>query len=110
MKASELRIGNHVTISRTEIIMEAGDFRFEDSYFNPIPITEHWLFLFGFEFHPGYKNYIVRAGEYKNSIKQYRKGWIYNIDLSDASCYSVAEIKYVHQLQNLYFAINNEEL
>lgn len=111
MKKSELRIGNYITIHRTEIEMLEGDFRFCESFFNPIPITKEWLSILGFEYIEHYDNYRISTNDgYYNSIQFYDKEWHYNNDSSDAGCYYVSTIKYVHQLQNLYFAINNIEL
>lgn len=111
MKKSELRIGNWVAIHRTEIEMLEGDFSFDDSFFNPIPITKEWLLILGFEYIESYDNYRVTTNNhYYNSIQFYDKEWHYNNDSSDAGCYYVSTIKYVHQLQNLYFAINDIEL
>lgn len=71
----------------------------------PIPLTEEWLVRFGFEKqmawtyrkHISGNNYLVYyLGE---------KGWsINNKNYSDFNC------QYVHQLQNLYFALTQTEL
>ena len=111
MTKNELRIGNYVTIHRTEIEMLEGDFSFNDSFFYPIPITKEWLLILGFEYIESWPNYRIPTNDgYYNSIQLYENEWHYNNDSSDAGCYYVATIKYVHQLQNLYFAINNTEL
>jgi len=73
----------------------------------PIPITEEWLLKLGF----------------KNSNMQdcfYTNGNMYGISTSDHKfrfiqgnliCQLVlSEINYVHQLQNLYFALTGKEL
>ena len=110
MKASELRIGNYVYFEDTLL-----KFDFENGwnfdYIKPIPLTSGWLFKLGFvEGSYLYKNYKVKAGDYWNSIKFYEGEWCYNNDDSDAGCYFLTTIKYVHELQNLYFAINKTEL
>lgn len=113
MKASELRINNwikdgndfeQITIDHLSCL-NSGRCEFE-----PIPLTEEWLLKFGFEYSSFYGNYKIKAGNYSNSIKLYEGEWCYNNDDSDAGCYFVTTIKYVHQLQNLYFALTNEEL
>ena len=76
----------------------------------PIPLTEEWLLKFGFEYNAFYSNYKIKAGDYWNSMQFYEGEWNYNSDDSDAGCYYLTTIKYVHQLQNLHFAINGEEL
>jgi len=111
MTKNELRIGNYITIHRTEIQMLEGDFGYSDDFYNPIPITKEWLIILGFEYNDFWPNYRISTDDgYYNSIQFYEKEWHYNNDSSDAGCYYVATIKYVHQLQNLYFAINNIEL
>ena len=107
---NELRIGNWVTIHRTEIEMLEGDFSFADNFFKPIPLNKEWLLKFGFEWNEYYKNYRVKACEYYHSVQFYDKEWCYNNDSSDAGCYFITTIKYVHQLQNLYFALTGDEL
>ena len=110
MKASELRIGNYIqnshgTIFNVGIVMLGGQYDY-----HPIPLTEEWLLKFGFEYVESYDNYKIKAGDYWNSVKFYEGEWCYNNDDSDAGCYFLTTIKYVHQLQNLYFALTNEEL
>lgn len=67
--------------------------------YKPIPITEEWLLKFGFD--------KIENGTYLNKfyvtiVSGYCVFWI-------TDTYSVA-IKYVHQLQNIYFALTGEEL
>ena len=59
----------------------------------PIPLTEEWLVKFGFK--KGVK------GWFKTLDKNYK----FNLYL-----YHDSKYKSVHQLQNLYFALTNEEL
>lgn len=69
---------------------------------NPIPLTEEWLIKFGFEktdfggkcFSYGDILIYPNESEYRLFAHQYIKG----------------ALKYVHQLQNLYFALTGEEL
>lgn len=64
----------------------------------PIPLTEEWLLKFGFE----------PLGSSRFDFK------IFTYYLYDGSFYNqssrLSTIKYVHQLQNLYFALTGEEL
>ena len=123
MKANELRIGNWITAPKgsrwngNDIQWSLDNFYWlgelvddiED--FKPIPLTEEWLVKFGFEYIEHWPNYRIPTNDgYYNSIQLYENEWHYNNDSSDAGCYYVATIKYVHQLQNLYFALTNEEL
>lgn len=77
----------------------------------PIPLTEEWLLKLGFE-----NNYPIASREYFISregrkyyckvIDHYETGFLFIMDYWEAG----RMIKYVHQLQNLYFAITGEEL
>lgn len=129
MKANELRIGNIHETNCFDIPREGiRSFRIDGkcySYitghgislveqglmeFVPIPLTEDWLLKMGFEL-SGHQ-----LGE------EYSRGnfsmYYYNGDYPDyegeilASCFNGnnVEIKYIHQLQNLYFALTGEEL
>ncbi|MES2287775.1 MAG: hypothetical protein V4547_18955 [Bacteroidota bacterium] len=78
----------------------------------PIPLTEDWLLRFGSELGGNTKNYTTTE-----IGKIYSLGYI-NISIFDGSIsvevgvndYFPVDIKYVHQLQNLYFALTGEEL
>jgi hypothetical protein len=109
MKAEELRIGNLydnngnyfvVTPSTIESVFES-----ERVWCKPIPLTEEWLLNFGFKQYEtvGIKTHNYIKGNFKfNSavlwIAEYKGIHIEN------------KILYVHQLQNLYFALTGEEL
>jgi hypothetical protein len=108
MDEKEVRIGNYVNIEDTILRIELQELYYNASIMTPIPITEEWLLKFGFE--KDYSNYIIEAGDYFHSIKKDGEEWIYSYDESDACCYELRSIKYIHQLQNLYFALNDKEL
>lgn len=107
MKANELRLGNwydengihrQVNPNTIQEIWIA-----ERTWIQPIPLTEEWLLKFGF-----------KEDGYYNSAKKWRG--IFNQPLIQGNGYFTipnyfsTEIKYVHQLQNLYFALTNTEL
>lgn len=113
MNASELRIGNLfleknskteikvLQLSENEIVFE-GDFKGQWQA-EPIPLTEDWLLRFGFK-HTGNGFYI----NIKSKIDLCNIGDKYfNLGFKNIS---IGNIKYVHQLQNLYFALTNTEL
>jgi len=133
MKATELRIGNYVKwktedVTTFEIInyitsqtigLES-DIDFDTltpiELFKPIPLTEEWLLKFGFErqlkmkwagdgwIHP---NSILFDLYKKNKYMGYYQAGRHTKDFF----YAVSiEIMFVHQLQNLYFALTGEEL
>jgi hypothetical protein len=89
---------------------------FKDSYFG-IPLTEEWLLKFGFTFwvdELGIKAfYLVYGIEYfcvaTNGFWQLRSG-LKNNDSAWRMGNNYPFLKYVHQLQNLYFALTGEEL
>jgi len=69
--------------------------------FEPIPLTEEWLLKMGFV------KYKSDVRFYQNSslkIKVHKNG--YQFRWSESLVY----VKYVHQLQNLYHALTNNEL
>jgi hypothetical protein len=112
MKKNELRVGDWVFDYEGYDYQIKGYEIYVDMHeeFEPIPITKEWLECLGFEYNKSHENFRIKAGDYFNSIKYINGEWCYNNDRSDAGCYFVATIKYVHELQNLYFAINKEEL
>ncbi len=114
MKEADLRIGN--------LIVDKGAIKKVTGYMNghlytdytafdntgypvqyneikPIPLTEEWLVKFGFEAENGYPFKMLKGFiKIRNGIWFFK---YYDLDI---------EIKHVHQLQNLYFALTGEEL
>jgi|DEB0MinimDraft_10_1074344.scaffolds.fasta_scaffold03054_9 hypothetical protein len=118
MKASELRIGNWVYISNVgEVQVEGVDYgimhnihRYEEDSVVGIPLTEEWLEKFGFEKVTDKDNVYGRHFYRLNQVDIFWDlddgGWLpfgFNVSNSVDFCY-------VHQLQNLYFALTGEEL
>ena len=112
MKANELRIGNWVMYSskiqvNENKIRECVD---HPERFGTITLTEEWLTRFGFEQMKLYtgdncfvkeKFCVLCDGELKN----------YDLRLTFDSDQTIrVQLHYVHQLQNIYFAITGEEL
>ena len=119
MKASELRIGNlvndyqfkkplKVTIGVLEEIENGMDF------YEPIPLTEEWFLKLGFNYHMPFDD--EDSDFYVFQIKTTKGENISFAHVSDEIGWATdrlmitIEIHYVHQLQNLYFAITGEEL
>ena len=100
MKASELRIGNIVKQGIIESIgsslIEVSDTIYESEVIEPIQLTEEWLLKFGF------RKVYKTCYQYKDFILDDRFIMM-DIDIT-------IQLKYVHQLQNLYFALNDKEL
>ena len=98
MRAEELRVGNLVFdgITNEKVSSSMLHYGWRNENYKGIPLTEEWLLKFGFDkdiFTCGYKADIV-------------KGILY-LDYGEIE---LTEVKHVHQLQNLYFALTGEEL
>ena len=122
MKANELRIGNWIEgikienpirIINDSIAYNYYNERFEIDgidikYYKPIPLTKEWLKRFGFE----KINNSLTSRLYSNKVFEIMTDgvtfhfWIY--DNCDGGF--KLDIKHVHELQNLYFALTGEEL
>lgn len=114
MKANELRIGNWVEqpndgVTRVTAILNDLQIKTEtgyiDKYCRPIPLTEEWLLKFGFE--KADEIYFIEFDVYSMTIKEYEKG---KYILNPETHFNYVDIEYVHQLQNLYFALTGQEL
>lgn len=116
MEASELRIGNFISdrVASDSFCAEVKKLDYSRCYYGqfhsfysdlkPIPITEEWLIKFGFDL-------VVKEGN-QNEFRVYSLNqityntnhgwwWKHHLDLQP---------KYIHQLQNLYFALTGKEL
>ena len=115
MKAQELKIGNWVNYLDLPIQVDGID---DVDVFNsqtgeiplhcifPIPLTEEWLLKFGFEGSPSDYKKEKLSITLKGSDVYHIKGRVY------FNSWAIIEeqLKYVHQLQNLFFALTGEEL
>ena len=120
--AKDLRLGNKllflgdvVTFKNITEIREDGIFwikTFEPKiesknfHFKPIPLTEDWLLKFGFELKGFYRLKVTSFLElcwkpHDNALNLQTEK---NGFTEDSKC------KYVHELQNLYFALTGREL
>lgn len=85
-----------------------GDIR-EESFIDiePIDLDEEWLLKFGFEYDNGF--YVSPCHEFHTGIKTPFVIW--NGDWNEVDKhYPIRKIHYVHQIQNLYFALTGKEL
>lgn len=133
MKTTELRIGNLVTDS-SGFICEIKEIRSgtvkvkyhsdKDRYcikslceIFPVKLTEEWLIKFGFDkdSQNKYRLYSENCGligicEHKELYTNKHLSFFFNIGGSYSVSSIDIQIKHVHQLQNLYFALTGEEL
>jgi len=122
MKAAELRIGNYVNISKKVNQMQLVNFveiHYTENFENyePIPLTEKWLLKLGFG--DITNECATKAVNIKTFCKTFRvegcneqqtifielgsRGWTFK-------SIGYPLYNYVHQLQNLYFALTSQEL
>lgn len=127
IKTTELRIGNKVDIGPgyAAEVFEIGQDKCEISYdgasngftwfecqkLNPIPLTPEVLAKCGFEKGKaqsgGYYGYSNGRMEIDNKFQM----WLYDGRIDDSSTKEYwPAMEYLHQLQNLYFALTGEEL
>ena len=126
MKATELRIGNYNLFNgKLDRINDGYDIdhvKNEDGH-EPVLLTEEWLLRLGFKLEEHKNGNIFRiktstkSDRYKGFLELVNKNSIespmFFISLnSDCGKYFpfTSDIDYVHQLQNLYFALTDKEL
>jgi hypothetical protein len=106
--ARELRIGNIVNrFGYATFVTEINEYYINDCLFtikeyHPVYITEEWLIKFGFK-----KQEILKK-VYEKDVYAKTGFLIHAID--DFFNLRGVSIKYVHQLQNLYYALTGQEL
>lgn len=124
MKVNELRIGNIISplgkgITSVEgfciwdNLIQSSNFTERDiKDFEPIQLTEEWLLKFGFE--PVElnvdKTYFIDNGRKCLEIDLSSCTVLYQSNIGIKYIDLNIDLEYVHQLQNLYFALTGEEL
>jgi hypothetical protein len=119
INARELRIGNFVnhgprpdnklegnsTVVSINDLVKLGQF---PNWFHPIPLTEDWLRRFGFE------SLTRKSAGFKADTYTYTRGVSLVLNHGNGNTWTNFwqgnEMKYVHQLQNLFHALTGEEL
>ena len=126
MKSQELRIGNWVQYSLCDGELVEGQVNEINERWatvnkwhvdKPIPLTEEWLVKFGLEkrgneWHHTDKDqypYIFIYFEHDHFLNGNIIGLMRSTKVQERSVIS-NDLKHVHQLQNLYFALTGEEL
>lgn len=113
MKASELRIGNYfqwIKIASMgigkDVITKDNHYTYEN-FKEPIPLTEEWLKRLGFEIKKGAwgTSAEIRIGRVRYVL--YQNGNVWSINPTDVFR---VDFKYIHTVQNHYFALTGQEL
>lgn len=128
MEANELRVNNFVEIEMNtgwrlrkvrgyDIYNIHGIDEYDKANYRPIPLTEEWLLKFGFEIideviNKCYRKQLFKGDGYMDYLSIIDRGVYIFMLTSNYGKESVLANppKYVHQLQNLYFALTGEEL
>ena len=118
IKANELRVGNLIYNIKNEFekrqIIVSGitntmiackQIVTEHKFFEPIPLSEDWILKSGFKKREDGDYDLFKHSEVSIIIDKDLDCW-----KCDGICFSVTNFQYVHQLQNLYFALTGEEL
>jgi hypothetical protein len=126
MKAQELRIGNYL---KNDVVVKIDakiifNIWAEAEDYEPIPITEEWILKFGFEMfdylvsdvfdddfvYIAYKLMLKNKKSYYTICNRRTDYFDFCLKVIWAEEIQLSAIKYVHELQNLYFALEGEEL
>jgi hypothetical protein len=118
MKAKELRIGNYYdhngeikTVTPNTILEVWEAIR---TWCKAIPLTEKWLLKLGFTKDNYGCFYLSRIDENENNLwlktQENNIGVALNMFHLERKQTYLNNVEYVHQLQNLYFALTGEEL
>lgn len=107
LKEIDCRYGNYIIYGGSVTQLNEKEmchfFRFPNTY-KAIPLTEEWLLKFGFEKEygtfkiEGFKCWITKYTSEPN---------LYSANIGNIK---ISTLKYVHELQNLYFALTGSEL
>jgi len=113
MKSTDFRIGNLIVDYKGDVVpIDSGDLlamaqceiaKKEVEFIQPVLLTEEWLIKFGFKRQNNAWN-----GPHKNDFSLWNPKGEEEIKMNDTVL--CPRTDYVHQLQNLYFALTGEEL
>lgn len=120
INSNELRIGNIVAYPKSGPNPIRNGHDLDMARTNGVvaeDITEEWLRKLGFQTTPGNYNtfldYFIQIGQTKTLtiyISENEHGAYLNETGTVVSIHLTSNVKYVHQLQNLYFALSGEDL
>jgi hypothetical protein len=108
MNASELRIGNWANIIGIDCQVESIDPPYVNKTedFKPIPLSEEWLLKSGFVKGSHFDGVIYKT---EQLTVIYTDSNFYKLDQEHYHTEGIP-LKYLHQLQNLYFTLSGEEI
>ena len=121
MKAGDLRVGNYFIFGEMRHACSYHDIAnlekdeangVESPTYQPIPITKYFLLMFGFEYiqplwvidNDKFHTFKILLDDKVNGIH------FPFIASSDGEHFKLYGIRYIHQLQNLYYALTGAEL
>ncbi len=134
MKANEVRIGNYYLYHIFDVFDERKEWDEinqidiedliwlstpegeVDTDYRPMPISEEWLLMLGFKegyavYSEGFSIDVQETDFYLRPCFHGGYYWGFNLkDKMDCEFYDVLPLKYVHELQNLYYALTGKEL
>lgn len=121
MKANELRIGNWVRLREHDAFIQIEQYQLCESELinvQPIPLTEDWFEKWEFYKDGEYWSKGIFDYKYCFKYRDWANNWAFYQEYTDSTDpkddgikYPISfDIHYVHQLQNLYFALTGEEL
>lgn len=103
MKVEELRLGNLIIEDGKQTEFNGDFYHWIDGLIKPIELTDEWLIKLGFETDGiEWWNGIICLGVFKDGI--------YYLPTEEIHYRVGQEFKYVHQVQNLHYAITGDEL
>lgn len=122
MKVNELRIGNlieycdfpnkgNIAVGHTLFTNCFNDPNYLEYFYKPIPLTKEWLIEFGFK----YKNPGSGGQDQWSGYGFWSFNDVHFLGIKDGKILYFnrdrrTQIAYVHQLQNLYYAISGQEI
>jgi hypothetical protein len=122
MKANELRVSNILKqgvvmeIHSSDAIMSVDGLMASNKMpleiLEPIPLTPEILEQCGFVRvdNKFYHNWQLRDSDGSYSVQERDDTYFFSNDYSDAGCYVLTDIKYLHELQNIYWCLAHKEL
>ena len=123
MDVKELRIGNYINdndnwdwengvdLPDLIICVDSHLLIYQGNNFQPIPLTEDWLLKLKFEEKDRRKNRFINRADFELEFQGDKVAYcVWGGEDAPHLTQFFGHCKYVHQLQNLYFALTGKEL